>query len=156
MQLTGAVKAEYDSSMDKPQEIFVDAIGLGAGVADRLRELGLPAYAINVSESPAMGATYLNLRAELWYKARAWLEGRDTKLPKDDRLRSELTTIRYTYTSSGKVKIESKQDLKRRGVSSPDAADAFVLTFASDAGTAIGGRASRRLGKIKRDLAGIV
>ena len=92
----------------------------------------------------------------MWYKARAWLEGRDTKLPKDDRLRSELTTIRYTYTSSGKVKIESKQDLKRRGVSSPDAADAFVLTFASDAGTAIGGRASRRLGKIKRDLAGIV
>ena len=139
MQLTGAIKAEYDTSMDKPQEIFVDAIGLGAGVADRLRELGLPAYAINVSESPAMGTTYLNLRAELWYKARGWLEGRDTRLPKDDRLRSELTTLRYTYTSSGKIKIESKQDLKRRGVSSPDAADACVLTFASDAGTAIGG-----------------
>ena len=156
MQLTGAIKAEYDTSMDKPQEIFVDAIGLGAGVADRLRELGLPAYAINVSESPAMGTTYLNLRAELWYKARGWLEGRDTRLPKDDRLRSELTTLRYTYTSSGKIKIESKQDLKRRGVSSPDAADAFVLTFASDAGTAIGGRSSRRTGKIKRDLAGIV
>jgi len=156
MQLTGAIKAEYDTATEKPEEIFVDAIGLGAGVADRLRELGLPAYAINVSESPAMGDTYLNLRAELWYKAKGWLEGRDVRLPKDDRLKAELTTLRYTYTSSGKVKIESKKDLKKRGVASPDAADAFVLTFASDAGTAIGGRSRRRSGKLKRDLAGIV
>ena len=156
MQLTGAIKAEYDTASEKPEEIFVDAIGLGAGVADRLRELGLPAYAINVSESPAMGDTYLNLRAELWYKAKGWLEGRDVRLPKDDRLKAELTTLRYTYTSSGKVKIESKADLKKRGVASPDAADAFVLTFASDAGTAIGGRSGRRMGKLKRDLAGIV
>jgi|TARA_Y100001968_G_scaffold332777_1_gene392212 phage terminase large subunit len=156
MQLTGAIKAEYDTATEKPEEIFVDAIGLGAGVADRLRELGLPAYAINVSESPAMGDTYLNLRAELWYKAKAWLEGRDVRLPRDDRLKSELTTLRYNYTSSGKVKIESKADLKKRGVASPDAADAFVLTFASDAGTAMGGRSRRRHGKLKRDLAGIV
>tara|TARA_R110002020_G_scaffold321079_2_gene537025 strand:- start:1658 stop:3046 length:1389 start_codon:yes stop_codon:yes gene_type:complete len=156
MQLTGAIKAEYDSAAERPEEIFVDAIGLGAGVADRLRELGLPAYAINVSESPGLGDTYLNLRAELWYKAKAWLEGRDVRLPRDDRLKSELTTLRYTYTSSGKVKIESKADLKKRGVSSPDAADAFVLTFASDAGTAIGGRSRRRSGKLRRDLAGII
>ena len=156
MQLTGAIKAEYDECQEKPVEIFVDAIGLGAGVADRLREMGLPAYAINVSESPAMGQHYLNLRAELWYKAKNWLEGRDVKLPNDDRLKSELVTVRYTYTSSGRVKIESKAELKKRGVASPDSADAFVLTFASDAGTAIGGRSSRRMGKIRRAIAGIV
>lgn len=113
MQLTGAIKAEYESAGEKPQEIMVDAIGLGAGVADRLREMGLPAMAINVSESPAIGGeTYLNLRAELWYKSKAWLEGRDVRLPKDERLKSELTTLRYTYTSSGKIKIESKDELK--------------------------------------------
>ena len=156
MQLTGAIKAEYDSSDEKPSEIFVDAIGLGAGVADRLRELSLPAYAINVSESPAMGAHYLNLRAELWYKAKSWLEGRDVRLPRDETLKSELTTVRYNYTSSGRVKIESKSDLKKRGVASPDSADAFMLTFASEAGTAMGGRSGRRLGKIKRRLSGIV
>ena len=156
MQLTGAIKAEYDSTPDKPTEIFVDAIGLGAGVVDRLRELELPAYAINVSESPALGQHYLNLRAELWYKAKGWLEGRDVRLPGDDRLKTELATVRYNYTSSGRVKIESKADLKKRGVASPDSADAFVLTFASDAGTAIGGRSSRRIGKIKRSLVGIV
>ena len=156
MQLTGAIKAEYDASDEKPVEIFVDAIGLGAGVVDRLRELQLPAYAINVSESPAMGAHYLNLRAELWYKAKGWLEGRDVRLPKDQLLKTELTTVRYGYTSSGRVKIESKADLKRRGVVSPDSADAFVLTFASDAGMAMGGRAGKYTGNIKRNLVGVV
>jgi hypothetical protein len=156
MQLTGAIKAEYDTSDEKPTEIFVDAIGLGAGVADRLRELGLPAYAINVSESPAMGEHYLNLRAELWYKAKSWLEGRDVRIPKDELLKTELTTVRYNYTSNGRVKIEAKADLKRRGVASPDSADAFVLTFASDAGTAMGGRAGSHMGKIKRNLVGVV
>ena len=155
MQLTGAIKAEYDSCTEKPAEIFVDAIGLGAGVADRLRELELPAYAINVSESPAMGNHYLNLRAELWYKAKNWLEGRDVRLPGDDRLKAELATVRYNYTSSGRVKIESKADLKKRGIASPDSADAFVLTFASDAGTVMG-RSGRHMGRIKRALVGIV
>ena len=155
MQLTGAIKAEYDSCLEKPVEIFVDAIGLGAGVADRLREMGLPAYAINVSESPAMGHHYLNLRAELWYKAKNWLEGRDVRLPGDDRLKAELATVRYNYTSSGRVKIESKADLKKRGIASPDSADAFVLTFASDAGTVMG-RSGRHMGRITRAIAGIV
>ncbi len=59
MQLTGAVVAEYQAlpPSQQPKEILVDSIGLGAGVVDRLRELGLPARGINVSESPAMGGT---------------------------------------------------------------------------------------------------
>jgi hypothetical protein len=112
---------------------LVDSIGLGAGVVDRLRELGLPARGINVSESPAMGGTYRNLKAELWYKAKAWLEARDCKLAKDEVLISELATVRYTFTSSGKIAIEGKDEIKKRGLPSPDKADAFVLTFASDA-----------------------
>ena len=103
-----------------------------------------------------MGQHYLNLRAELWYKAKAWLEGRDVRLPKDELLKTELTTVRYNYTSTGRVKIEAKADLKRRGVASPDSADAFVLTFASEAGTAMGGRTGSHLGKISRNLAGVV
>ena len=98
----------------------------------------------------------MNLRAELWYKAKSWLEARDVRLPRDERLKMELVTVRYNYTSTGRVKIESKADLKKRGVASPDAADAFMLTFASEAGTAIGGRGGRHRGRIKRDLMGIV
>jgi hypothetical protein len=88
MQLTGAVVSEYESlpPSERPTEILVDSIGLGAGVVDRLRELNLPCRGINVSESPAMGATYRNLKAELWHKAKAWLEGRDCKMPKDEAL----------------------------------------------------------------------
>lgn len=135
MQLTGAVVAEYKvlAPSEQPSEILVDSIGLGAGVVDRLRELGLPARGINVSESPAMGGTYRNLKAELWYRARAWLEARDCKMPKDEVLIAELATVRYSFTSNGKIQIEGKDEIKKRGLPSPDKADAFVLTFASDA-----------------------
>ena len=135
MQLTGAVVAEYEVLMpsQRPREILVDSIGLGAGVVDRLRELGLPARGINVSESPAMGTTYRNLKAELWHKAKAWLEARDCWLPKDELLVAELATVRYSFTSSGKIQIEGKDEIRKRGLASPDRADAFCLTFASDA-----------------------
>jgi len=138
MQLTGAVVAEWEALIpsERPTEILVDSIGLGAGVVDRLRELGLPARGINVSESPAMGLTYRNLRAELWHKAKAWLEKRDCRIPKDEKLIAELATVRYSFTSNGKIQIESKDEIRKRGLSSPDLADAFVLTFASDAATA--------------------
>ena len=137
MQLTGAVVAEWEAleEPDRPQEILVDSIGLGAGVVDRLRELNLPARGINVSESPAMGTTYRNLRAELWYKAKAWLERRDCRLPQDEQLITELATVRYKFTSNGKLQIEAKEDIRKRGLPSPDLADAFVLTFATDAAT---------------------
>jgi hypothetical protein len=130
MQLCGAVKAEYDISDPKPESIMVDAIGMGAGVVDRLRELGLPILGINVSESPSIG-NYRNLRAELWYRARDWLNKRDCKIPKDPTLIAELTSARYLFSSTGKVQVESKEDMKRRGIPSPDIADAFCLTFAA-------------------------
>jgi hypothetical protein len=135
MQLTGAVVAEWEVLMpsSRPAEILVDSIGLGAGVVDRLRELGLPARGINVSESPAMGQTYRNLKAELWHKAKAWLEARDCRMPKDEQLIAELATVRYSFTSSGKIQIEGKDEIRKRGLPSPDRADAFCLTFASDA-----------------------
>ena len=158
MQLTGAVVAQYESCghKEKPQEILVDSIGLGAGVVDRLRELGLPARGVNVSESPAMGQTYINLRAELWGKTKAWLERRDCKIPANEDLIAELATVRYSFNSSGKMKIESKDDIRRRGLKSPDMADALVLTFASDAGIASYGYQAGWKKSLKRAIRGIV
>ena len=158
MQLTGAVVAQYEACdhKSKPAEILVDSIGLGAGVVDRLRELKLPARGINVSESPAMAGTYLNLRAELWHKAKAWLEKRDCKIPNNEDLIGELATVRYTFTSNGKIKIESKDDIRRRGLKSPDMADAFVLTFASDAATISWGSNNSWGKPIKRLIRGLV
>jgi hypothetical protein len=157
MQTTGRVVAEYEalSPSKRPTEILVDSIGVGSGVVDRLRELDLPVRGINVAESPSMGDTYMNLRSELWFKCKAWLEDRSCKLPKDDQLQAELTAIRYSFTSSGKMKAESKDEMRRRGVGSPDLADALCLTMASDAATAQAGSFKSWRGELKRGMQGI-
>ena len=157
MQTVGRVVAEYEalSPSKRPREILVDSIGLGSGVVDRLRELDLPVRGINVAESPSMKETYTNLRSELWFKAKAWLEDRSCKLPQNDKLIAELTSIRYSFTSSGKMKAESKDEMRRRGLSSPDLADAFCLTMASDAATALSGASSSWRGALRRGLRGI-
>jgi phage terminase large subunit len=157
MQTVGRVKAEYDGlpSHLRPREIMVDVIGMGGGVVDRLRELGMPVRGINVAESPSMGDTYTNLRAELWFKMRGWLEQRGAKLPKNEQLIAELTSIRYSFASSGKMKAEGKDDMRKRGLSSPDYADAVCLTLASDAATALGGKASTWGKPLRRNLKGV-
>lgn len=137
MQLTGAVVNE--ANLDRPAEICVDSIGLGAGVADRLREVGQPARDVNVAESAAMNPSADRLRDDLWLQMRDWLAQRACKLPQDPDLRMDLVSPRFTFTSSGKVKLESKAELKKRLRRSPDRADALALTFASTAAL-VGGR----------------
>lgn len=142
MQVVGVVKAEWDATPieDRPLEILVDSIGLGAGVVDRLRELKLPARGINVSEAPALKGSYGNLRTELWFLARAWFEKRDVKLADDEELIADLVSVRYLPPdSTGKLRVESKEQTKKRLRRSPDVADAFLMTFAGDAGVALYG-----------------
>ena len=155
MQLTGAVVNE--ANIDKPAEICVDSIGLGSGVADRLRELGFTVRDVNVSESSAMNPTAAKLRDELWLAVKEWLNQRACRLPKMDELRQELVAPTYTFVSSGKIKVEGKAEMKRRGMRSPDLADAICLTFASVAAR-VGGRSPRWVpGKaVKRGIRGVV
>ena len=157
MQTVGRVKAQYDGMLpsERPSEILVDVIGLGSGVYDRLRELSLPVRAINVSEAPAFGNTYNNLRTELIFRFRGWLEQRGSRLPDDPELIAELTSIRYSFASTGKMKAEGKDDMRRRGLKSPDKADAVFLTFAGDAATSLGSPTSNWSNPIRRNLKGI-
>lgn len=159
MQTAGFIKSEWDDCppSQRPIQINIDGIGMGAGVADRLRELGLPAFAINVSELPALVQKYLNLKTELWFLARDWFLKRNCNLAGDHKLRDQLTMVRFKYHSSGKEWVETKDDLKRRDKPSPERADAFVLTFASDALTLLGetGFTSWREPQ-KRNIRGIV
>lgn len=140
MELAGIVLTEYEACnySTRPQAIYIDAIGLGAGLADRLRELDLPAVAISVSETASLKDRFGRLRDELFWSAREWFEGRDVFIPEDDTLIQEITSIRYKYLSTGKLKVESKDEMKRRGQRSPDVADAFVLTFAEQGAVASG------------------
>ena len=135
MQLCGAVKNKYDNEtmMTKPQEVLVDVIGLGSGVVDRLAEQNLPVRGVNVAEAPSTKKNFLNLRAELWFAIKDWLAQRECRLPNDDELVAELAAPIYKYTSTGKIKLESKEEMKKRGIKSPDRADALALTMASAA-----------------------
>ena len=140
MELAGIVLSEYDAvpySM-RPQAIYIDAIGLGAGLADRLRELDMPAVAVSVSETASLKDRFNRLRDELFWSCREWFEARDCHIPDDGTLMAELSGIRYKYLSTGKLKVESKDEMKRRGQRSPDVADAFVLTFAGQGAVAGG------------------
>lgn len=147
----------HEASIDKPAEIMVDSIGLGSGVADRLREVGLNVRDVNVSESSALNPQAHRLRDELWITVKDWLTQRACRLPVDEDLRQELCSPTYAFTSNGKIKVEAKADMKRRGMRSPDTADALCLTFAGQAAL-VGGRASRWIpGKsLKRHIRGIV
>lgn len=138
MQTVGLIKHEWDTTAAdrRPASINVDVIGIGAGVVDRLKEIGLPVYGVNVAESAAANiaddAQYSRLRDELWFKSRAWLAAMDCRLLEDEDLIGELTTPKYSILSNGSIKVEGKQEMKDRGVKSPNLADAWNLTFASD------------------------
>lgn len=163
MELVGRIVNEWNSTpIDlRPSDICVDSIGLGAGVADRLREMGLPARAINVSELAALTERYRNLRAELWMGyARPWFEARDCNIAEDTELCDELTRVTYDIPeSNGKIIIQSKKEMKRLGQPSPDLADAFVLTFAAPAIAMTFGSEQQSVSwnkPLKRHIGGIV
>lgn len=134
MQVAGIIKAKYDKLLnypnEKPHQIMVDSIGIGAGVVDRLREMGLPVRGINVAESASIDTLYSRLRDELWFRAREFFDDKNCCIEDDSDLIEELVAVKYEYTSLGKLKAESKDEMRKRGLPSPDLADAFCLTLA--------------------------
>jgi hypothetical protein len=111
--------------------VKVDVIGLGAGVVDRLREQGVPhVYGVNVASRALDGERYERRRDELFFALRERFRTGEIALPPDDRLRAQLASLGFSYTSSGRLQVESKEDLRRRGLRSPDRADALMLAFA--------------------------
>lgn len=124
--------AEY-----KPDAVFIDQGAMGAGVVDRLRQLGVPVIGIDFGSEPDRSQpdqediAYFNKRAEMWGNMREWLKG--GAIPNDVELRNELTGPRYAFKiKKGRdaIILEPKEDMKKRGLASPDTADALALTFA--------------------------
>lgn len=112
--------------------MFIDIGGLGAGVVDRLRELGYGAKVagINFGERALKSERYNNKRSEIWGEMAKWFKEGGCSIPDSDELHSDLIGPSYGYDSSGRMKLESKDDMMKRGVRSPDGADALALTFA--------------------------
>lgn len=111
----------------------VDVIGIGRGLVDRAKEQRQPVIGVNVGEAPEDREAYQNRRAELWWAIRERFESGDIAIdPSDDDLASELIDIKFKRLSSGRIQIESKDEARRRGIASPNRADALMLSFAPE------------------------
>lgn len=130
MEVVGlAIKAKEEHSIDM---MFIDVGGLGAGVVDRLKELGHRTWTrpVNSGEKPTDGKKYFNKRAEMWALMKEWLIEPPVSIPDSDELQADLMAPSYTYDSHTRLKMEKKEDIKKRGMRSPDLGDALALTFA--------------------------
>jgi hypothetical protein len=117
---------------EQPDAVFVDVTGLGAGVYDRLKELGYSGVvkAVNFGETAWLKDRFVNRRAEIWCNMLDWLKDTPCQLPKSSELMADITAPQYTVDSRGRIQLEKKEDMKKRGLRSPDGGDAFALTFA--------------------------
>lgn len=127
MQTVGRIKRIYTD--EKYDEVRVDVIGIGAGVVDRLKEEEVNVVGINNANKATDDERYKNVRAESYWGLRERVKAGDISIPDDDELISQLTAIKYKYNSRGQLEIESKEDIKKRGLHSPDKGDSLVLAF---------------------------
>jgi hypothetical protein len=125
MTLASRVAAQIEEY--KPDAVFIDA-GNGGGVIDRLRQLGYDIIEINFGGKPA-DPRFLNKRAEMWWELREWIR-MGGAIPNSVDLKQDLAAPIYWYDSAGRIQLEPKDDIKKRGLPSPDLADALALTFA--------------------------
>jgi hypothetical protein len=135
MELVGWVIKTFDELAEEGERvdaIFVDAIGLGSGVASRLKEQRYPVYPVVVSERATDETAYINKRNELWFTLRKAFEDGAISLPSDcEELIDELSAMRVTPPdSSGRFRVMSKAELKKKIGVSCDYADALCLTYA--------------------------
>lgn len=129
MELAGIIKRIIEK--ERPRRVCIDSIGIGAGVVDRLHELGHDIVdGVNVARKASEPSKYKNLRAELWAMMQEWLiQDSPVQLPDSDELQTDLCGLGYKYDTSDRLQIEGKDDAKKRGLLSPDTADALMLTF---------------------------
>jgi len=137
---------------ERPDMVVIDVGGLGAGVVDRLNELGHGdvVRAVNAGSSPLDANKYSNKRAEMWGLLSAWLHDEPCSIPDVDTLHADICGTRYKFDSNSRLLIEAKADMKRRGVRSSDESDALCLTLALPVSVISAGR---KQDNVAKDLA---
>lgn len=113
----------------KPDVAFVDETGLGGPIADRLVQLGFHAVGVNFGAEADDKRKYRNKSAEMWWRMREWLMNGGS-IPDSAELEQELCGREYGHNDKDQLVLERKEDMKKRGLPSPDWADALALTFA--------------------------
>jgi hypothetical protein len=119
----------------EPDAVFIDGTGIGWGVVDRLRQLGCSVvrgvdFGARADRTDGVDAMvrYANKRAEMWGYLKEWCKF--GCLPDDRALRADLTNVEYGYDATDAIRLERKDDMRKRGLASPDDGDALALTFA--------------------------
>lgn len=130
-----AAKVAEATRLYHADAVFVDGGGVGGGVVDNLRALHVHCFDINFGSKPDRltlqgddGTRYANKRAEMWGAMREWLKG--GAITADPDLKAQLVGPTYTFNLQNQILLEKKEDMRRRGLDSPDLADALALTFA--------------------------
>jgi hypothetical protein len=126
MQL--AAKVVEVAREKRADQVFIDGGGVGGGVVDRCRQLGLDVVEVNFGNK-ATDPLYANMRAQCWGRMRdAIYDG--IRLPDNQDLIADLTGLEYGYNVRNQLQLEKKEEAKKRGIASPDLADALSLTYA--------------------------
>jgi hypothetical protein len=151
MQTTGRARL---IAQDYGAILHIDEVGVGAGVTDRLNEMRVANIGINVGERASDPDHFLNLRSEAYWALRQRFVKGDIAIAVSDRaltdrLTGELTGMHYKINSRGQLVLESKEDMRKRGLSSPDLADALMLAFCYSGG----GDASGWIKSLERETA---
>lgn len=115
----------------QPDIVFIDMGGVGAGVYDRLKWLNYNVLGVDFAGRPERKDKYMNKRAEMWCLMADWIKTGD--IPNDNELKEDLAGPNYYFRGdNSQILLEKKQDMKKRGLASPDCADALALTFAGN------------------------
>ena len=112
-----------------PDAIFVDETGLGGPIVDRLRQLGLNVFGVNFGSSPYDKQHFCRRVDEMWFRMREWLIAGGA-IKDHPELEMDLTARGFSHNAKDQLVLEQKDDMKKRGLASPDWGDALALTFA--------------------------
>jgi hypothetical protein len=126
--MTLAAKTVEVASANKADAVFIDGGGVGGGVVDRCRQLGLDVQEVNFG-SKATDRRYADMSAQMWGNLRDAIHD-GIRLPDDLDLISDLTGREYGFTANNQIRLEKKEEMKKRGLASPDRADALALSYA--------------------------
>lgn len=147
-QIREAERVHRDRGITEPVRVKIDSIGVGWGVTsvlERWRDEQMHSSVIvpvNVADRPGDATKFANQRAEMWWNGRVLVQPASTeprqsvRLEVDQRTLAQLSGPQYKSDSSGRIQIERKADMKRRGVPSPDRAEALLLAFYEPPGPA--------------------
>jgi hypothetical protein len=115
---------------ENPDATVIDGDGIGAGVVDHIKHRGFSQRLFEFhGGAPANdGSAYFNRRAEVWGAMREWLIS-NAEIPDDPEVATDLTSIEYGFGPKGQIQLERKEDMKKRGLSSPDIGDMLAMTF---------------------------